>query len=247
MESRFFISTICRACGVSFSRDSQSVSASRHVIAPPPSGRNTKVRKIHCHRCGTRHDVSASAKATICPGCNTSISMENVVVSRHLSKPIDTRGTLRIEKGGNLFSSLSVCGDAVVEGKITGALICQGRLVVYASGTHPVKLKAREILIPGGADFHCPFPIEAENLTVRGRLRANLQLRGQLTIMRGGEIVGSVMARAIQVDRGGHLFGRMQITPKSTRPATSQNPLNCHSTLLVSRPNPGRKKLADII
>lgn len=127
--------------------------------------------------------------------------------------PVDTRGNLTIESHGYLFSSHSVCNDAIIYGRIAGTLICEGTLTLHTHGSNPVKLRAQEIVIPKDAEIICPFPIETKNITVTGILRANVLVSGKLTIKKKGIVEGEIKARAIQVDPGGEMFGQMQIAP----------------------------------
>lgn len=195
------------------------------MILPEPS-RNK--RSVHCHRCGAGHTASAHAAGTTCPSCGAVIGFTNIVVGKHRSAPVDTRGDLIIEKKGYLYSGLSVCGNAVIQGGIHGALICEGRLIMHASGLQAVRIDAGEILVPGGTVWECPFPIHAVNMTVRGKLKASIVISGKLNLLRGGMIEGTVYARSIQVDRGGHLLGKLHIT---TAPQPQQN-----------KPKPERQK-----
>lgn len=195
------------------------------MILPEPARQK---RSVHCHRCGADHSADPHAATTTCPSCGTVISFSNIVVSKHRSMPVDTRGDLLIEKKGYLYSGLSVCKNALIYGGVHGALVCEGRLVMHTSGLQAVRIDAAEILVPGGTFWECPFPIHATDLTVRGRLKASVVVSGKLSLLRGGMIEGTVYARSIQVDRGAHLLGKLHIT---TAPQPEQN-----------KPKPHRQK-----
>src|SRR4029453_1429633 len=79
-ESTHALSTYCRSCGeyykISAAHDERADKrppgmvgrAVKQIFSRPP-------RQIHCHRCRATHEVSGHAQSTICPGCNTSITL----------------------------------------------------------------------------------------------------------------------------------------------------------------------------
>jgi len=171
------------------------------------------LQRVHCHACGHSHECADNAENTQCPHCGQPISFADIVISSHVSRKIDTRGNLRVEKKGNLFTPLSVCRDAVIFGMISGSLRCEGKITFYGEGNYPLKIDANELLIPGGAEVICPFPIHARHVVVRGILRAPLLVEARLQVLRKGHVEGAVCARSIDVDRGGELRGQVRIGP----------------------------------
>ena len=168
---------------------------------------------IRCHHCGTQHTAFDHAPATNCPGCGRTISLEDISISTPSCRTVDTRGHLRIERTGNLYSPLTVCGHGTVLGAISGELHCEGKLTLQVRGPLPVKIEAEEVFIPSGAVVECPFPIRAARIVVRGSLRAHVLVRQELHILRKGHCDGAVWARAVRVDRGGELLGSVRIGP----------------------------------
>lgn len=222
-----YISTICRACGYAFSRLEAESPRSHPLLQPSAemlAGAVPQGVPVVCHRCGTKHEASPFSLSTQCPGCQCAISFSSEVIDRPLSRAIDTRGDLLVHKAGNLFGPHTVCRHATIQGKISGALFCEGKLLLQCSGTLPCKLRAEEVLVPGGAEVTCPFPIEARLVVVRGILRAHLLVNGTLKILRKGRVEGSVLAKAIQVDRGGQLLGQVHISPREI-PSTGSGSL----------------------
>jgi cytoskeletal protein CcmA (bactofilin family) len=245
-ECRDYLSTICRACGYAFSR-LEAESPRAHPLLLPPTEKTAESDPLEipvtCHRCGTTHQASPHSLSTRCSGCQTAISFSSEVINRPLSRQIDTRGDLLITKTGSLFGPHTVCRHATIQGKISGAIYCEGKLLLQTNGTLPCKIHAEEVLVPGGSDVACPFPIEARLVVVRGILRAHLFLNGTLKILRKGRVEGSVLAKSIQVDRGGQLLGQVHISPRDI-PASptshSRSPALSLQTARKIRPQPRR-------
>lgn len=183
--------------------------------APAPSASASHETKIavRCHHCGTWHETFDHAASTSCPGCGRSISLEDITLTNHSCRTIDTRGHLRIERTGNLYSPLTVCGEGTILGTISGELHCEGRLTLQVQGSIPAKIEATEVVVPAGAEVRCAFPIRAARIIVRGKLLANAVVRQELHILKKGAFEGSVWSRSVQVDRGGELLGSVHISP----------------------------------
>lgn len=225
---RSFITAPALAAGISASWEQLLLrwfgwvaNAPQRPASRPPSHRvpssffgdgGTKMT-VRCHHCGTSHHTFDHAEATGCPGCGRTISLQDVVIHTHTCRPVDTRGHLRIERQGNLYSPLTVCGQGLIAGTISGELHCEGLLTLPLRGTIPAKIEAEEVFIPVGAEVRCPFPIRAGRITVRGHLLANVVVRQELHILRRGEFEGTVWSRAVKVDRGGELLGSVNIGP----------------------------------
>lgn len=156
---------------------------------------------------------------------------------------VDTRGHLRIERGAHLASTLALCGDATIAGRISGALVCTGKLQMLCGGIHPVRIEAEQIHIGKNVHFQCPYPVVGGDMDVRGHLHANIVCRGKLRIRRGAAVEGSVFARSIQVDRGGNLKGELKIGPPPPPELLRKPGAKDMPVLAVARPHAGRRRV----
>lgn len=182
---------------------------SRHLA----SETDIQTQRVQCYVCGHSHECADNAEITQCPHCGQAISFSDIVISSHASRRIDTRGTLRIEKKGNLFSPHTTCGNAIIHGMISGTLRCVGKITFHGKGTFPLRIETNELLVPAGGEVICPFPIHANHVVVRGVLRAQLLVEARLEVLRKGHVEGAVCARSIHVERGGELRGQIRIGP----------------------------------
>jgi len=211
------ISTYCRSCGSHYEiAGAASADAGpekkrdgllKRVMARPP-------RSIRCHHCATTHEVSGHARSTICPGCNASIELGDLTFSSHVSRPVNTRGKLIVEPGGSLNCALIICGEALIEGRINGALLCEGTLRLACSGKSSGRITAKSIIIEKCADMELIHPVKTADLTVNGRASGNFECDGQVRIGRRGILEGRIVARSVVVERGGILLAESSIQPK---------------------------------
>lgn len=216
-EPPHLISTYCRSCGEHYEVVAAAPPAAKpraglveisvkRLISRPP-------RTIHCHHCGHDHEVSGYAKSTICPGCYASIELIDLVFSSSVSRPVDTRGKLTIRSSGSLNSTLAICGEAVIEGRLNGTLICEGTVHLACEGKIAHGLTARTLVITRQAQVDLLQLVKATDLVVHGRARGNFSCTGRVTISKRGVLEGRLTARSVVVERGGCLLADSAIQP----------------------------------
>jgi len=218
-EPEHLISTYCRGCGSYYkvfaspanaaysSRSRRARSRTRRrVPALPP-------REIRCYRCGQIHEVSGHARTTFCPECHTAIELSDLTISSRTSRPIDTRGNLIITQSGYVSSALTICHEAIVTGRISGTLICEGTLRLACSARLGCQMSAKSIIIESEARVELSYPIKTGDLTVYGQAAGNFECTGSIWIDKGGLIEGRIAARSVIVERGGTLLAESSIRP----------------------------------
>jgi len=208
-ESTHLISTYCRSCGSYY-----EVRAAGRGKAPatPPRQLPRVQRSVHCHRCGESHEVSSHSQSTICPGCNTSIQFDDVVVSSVVSRPIDTRGKLIVEASGNLNSNFMVCGEATIFGKVSGVLHSEGTIRLHTVGKLTCRITGKCVIVEKGARVEFTHPVETATLEVHGEATGRFEIGGAVKIGKGGLLEGKFRARSIIVDNGGSLLAESSVT-----------------------------------
>ncbi|CAN5813637.1 hypothetical protein BH09VER1_BH09VER1_33410 [soil metagenome] len=211
-ESTYAQSTYCRSCGEYYKIASAHDEHTAEKRPPGVVGRAVKQifsrppRQIHCHKCGTSHEVSGHAQITICPGCNTSIELGDLTFSSNVSRPVDTRGKLIITPSGYLNNAFIICGEGLIEGRVTGTLCCEGTLTLTCSGKVSCKVTAENLIIGKGAHVDLTYPTLTKKLTVYGHTTGDFTCEGSIRILKGGCLEGNVSARSVIVERGGILM-----------------------------------------
>lgn len=217
-EPEGLLSTYCRACGEHYEvRDHAAVHA-----APQQAPRAR--RSIHCHRCGEDHDVAAAAKSTLCPGCGAAIEMGDLVFSSKVSRPVDTRGKLTVDKGAYLNTAVIVCGEGQIDGLVSGTIRCERVLRLGFSGSTSVRiLTAERLVIEKNAQIDFLYEVHATHVEVHGKVSGTFLCGGGAHVHKHGRLSGRLKARSVIVDRGGELIAESEVLPPpEPRPSASR-------------------------
>lgn len=209
-EPRHLISTYCRSCGGYY----EVTPERRAEIIPPTPVVERPQRTVHCYRCQRDHQVSNHARSTICPGCAGSIELGDLVFSSNASRPVDTRGTLHITTKGYLNNAFIICGQGLIEGRISGTLHCEGTLRIVSSGTMSCQITAQSVVIEKGAHVELIRPVKTVDLQIYGRASGQFACTGKVRIAKGGLLEGRLTAKSVAVERGGNLLAESSIQPR---------------------------------
>jgi len=208
-EPAGLISTFCRSCGEHYQ---VAGSAARPPVLPPlPPAPAIPSRAVLCHKCRSTHEVSRSARCTICPGCSASIELEDVSFSGAASRPVDTRGKLLIGPAASLSSSWIICGSARIQGRITGRLVAEGEVRIATNQICACHITAPVIVIEKRTSPVFLYPLQTERLVVFGRLTGIVHCEGVVHVRRGGRLDAVIHARSVTVDKGGSLVGDCRV------------------------------------
>lgn len=132
--------------------------------------------------------------------------MRDVTITGTAAQPVDTRGKLHVKPKGSLSNGSLICGSALIEGKVSGVLRCEGEVKFSCKAKMSVRLHAGTINIAKGAELEFPYPIEGGLIIVQGKLTAPVIVGGKVQVLKGGSVTGRVRAHAMSVERGGFLI-----------------------------------------
>lgn len=221
------VSTFCRSCGEHFDiadrKEIQSL-AKKQALSPLLAFTGSKKREVLCYRCQSTHEVSSAAKNTICPSCSAAIEFGNVVIASNASRPIDTRGRLTVKPSGNLQNGWLVCGEAIIQGKISGTLRCEKQVQIFSSGVLHCKMHADSMLIDRKAVVDFTFPLHVKRLEIAGKMHGQIHCDGAVLIRRTGSLEGVLHARSVTVEKGGELIGRSTVAPQELPSPSPESP-----------------------
>ena len=151
-----------------------------------------RVRSVVCYHCGRPQDVGVKAQTLTCRHCHKPLQVGDVKVTGYdARRRVQTTGTLRVEKKGQIVADSVECGDLIVRGQLTSK-----RDIVSTGGVELVgpkavvngNLRASRVKIDGGASWsgHLtitppPPPPQAAEETAAAparlpRVRASMQL-----------------------------------------------------------------------
>jgi cytoskeletal protein CcmA (bactofilin family) len=166
---------------------------------------------IECFDCQRKQEVSGAATSTICPSCSAHIDLSDYKIATSFSRSIRTRGEVHVTTKGDLSSSSVRCQRAIIEGRLRGNLDCAGAIVINTSGKIPGRLSASEIVIEKRSEVQFFRRVRVGNIEIRGRMSGEVVAAGMVTIRKNGVLEGNVIAKAINVEKGGTFSGQVVV------------------------------------
>jgi cytoskeletal protein CcmA (bactofilin family) len=166
---------------------------------------------IECFDCQRKQEVSGAATSTICPSCSAHIDLSDYKITTNFSRTIRTKGEVHVTTKGDLSSSSVRCRRAVIEGRLRGNLDSAGAIVINVSGKIPGKLSAAELIVEKRSEVQFFRRVRVGNIEIRGRMLGEIVADGMVTIRKNGVLEGNVMAKAINVEKGGTFSGQIVV------------------------------------
>ena len=160
-------------------------------------------------------EVPDTAESTICKRCSTYVDLHNYNITSALAKNFKTRGEFTIELKGLVFNTESIVGDAVIRGKFHGKLAVERSLTIYSSAEIKGSITAGRLIIPAKNYFRWEGQLKVGSAEISGELAANLVAEESVVVKPAGRLFGNVDARALVVEEGAVIVGKMQIGPRT--------------------------------
>ena len=114
---------------------------------------------------------------------------------------MDSGDTTFIATECHITGSITIQGNARIDGKVEGTIEVTGDLVIGASAF----LKAN---------------IEASNVSIAGEVCGNIKTTDLLNLTATACLVGDICTRQFQVEKGAHFTGSSQLLEEPTTPLT---------------------------
>ena len=228
MEYAAAKSTLCRQCGKHF------MVASARAPAKPSfdlSGgvavaqsllqrfegvwQRPRITSVACFDCGATQELNSAASSTICPSCSVHMDLRDYRINTAFSRAIRTHGSVYVTATGDLSSSSVVCRSAIIEGKLRGSLQCIEKVEFRAPAKLQGKLSAPLVIIGKKAEVQFFRQLQVGSIEIRGRMTGEILAETVVTIRNTGSLDGNVVARAINVEKGGTFTGQLVIGQKS--------------------------------
>ena len=116
--------------------------------SPSPDDRLT----IACFHCGKPQEVSRKAMSVSCKFCYKRLTLQDEVIQKYEAKrAIETVGIVTVEKRGNVVADRVVCGGLIVRGKVKGAVISRGPVLVGPEAELKGNVTAPTLAVGAGA------------------------------------------------------------------------------------------------
>ncbi|HWE02390.1 MAG TPA: polymer-forming cytoskeletal protein [Tepidisphaeraceae bacterium] len=107
---------------------------------------------IVCLHCGKPQEVARKAMTITCRHCNKSLRLEDLRFKEYQARRvIETCGIVTIEKKGNVITDRITCGGLIVRGKVKGAILSYGPVLVSPEADIRGDVTAPTLAVGGGA------------------------------------------------------------------------------------------------
>jgi len=118
----------------------------------PPSVSSDDRQTINCLHCDKPQEVSRKAMSVTCKFCYKRLTLHDEVIQKYEAKrAIETVGIVTVERRGNVIADRVVCGGLIVRGKVKGAVISKGPVLVGPEAELKGNVTAPTLAVGAGA------------------------------------------------------------------------------------------------
>lgn len=161
-------------------------------------------KAVICFQCGLISSVPKSALSTRCHHCAAYISLDNVVLQQQTYKTqIQTRGNVIVKPGANLKGITIHCHHLYMNGPASGNFYCSGLCHIKSDQVITGTLRAHTLIIEKRTSVSFTKPIETRKARIMGELHSHINASGTVTILKGGKILGDIIAASLVIEEGG--------------------------------------------
>ena len=129
----------------------------------PPSAASDDRLTIVCYHCDKTQDVSRRAMSITCKFCYKALKLQDEVIPKYEARrSIETIGIVTVEKRGNVVVvDRIVCGGLIVRGKVKGAVVSRGPVLVGPEAEIKGNVTAPSLAVGAGAVLEGRYSIGA--------------------------------------------------------------------------------------
>ena len=107
---------------------------------------------IVCLHCGKAQDVARKAMTVTCRYCSKSLRLEDLRFKEYQARRvIETCGIITVEKKGQVIADKIHCGGLIVRGKLRGAILSRGPVLVSPEAEIKGDMTAPTLAVGAGA------------------------------------------------------------------------------------------------
>jgi len=115
---------------------------------------------IVCYHCDKPQEVSRKAQSLTCKFCYKSLKLQDESIQQYAARrAIETIGIVTIEKKGNVVADRIVCGGLIVRGKVKGAVVSKGPVLVGPDAEVKGNVTAPSLAVGAGAVLEGKYAI----------------------------------------------------------------------------------------
>jgi len=229
MEYAAARNTLCRQCGKHYPMATAEGTEAKSVLAGGVAQEvaqsffqrveglwnRPRITAVVCFDCGAKQELNSAATSTICPSCSVHMDLRDYKINTSFSRAIRTHGEVHVTSSGDLSSSSVFCRSAIIEGKLRGSLQCTEKAEFRAPAKVQGKLSAPVVVIGKKAVVQFFRQLHVGSIEIRGKMIGEVVAQTVVTIRSTGLLDGNVVARSINVEKGGTFSGQLAIGGKS--------------------------------
>ena len=126
---------------------------------PSPSQSDDRI-SIVCYHCDKPQEVSRKAQSLTCKFCYKSLKLADEAIHQYAARrAIETIGIVTVEKKGNVIADRIVCGGLIVRGKVKGAVVSKGPVLVGPEAEVKGNVTAPSLAVGAGAVLEGKYAI----------------------------------------------------------------------------------------
>ena len=167
LESAYAKSTICRRCSQPFSIEKLLAKEVSSLKAPSIFNKLSKlisretVHQISCFSCHATQQVSSSAESSLCPKCGSYIDLRDFKITGPFGRSIQTQGEVVITSKGDASSHRILCGNAWIQGKMRGQLLCTHTVYVKMQGKLTGSIESENVVVEKKTEAEFAKPLRS--------------------------------------------------------------------------------------
>jgi cytoskeletal protein CcmA (bactofilin family)/predicted RNA-binding Zn-ribbon protein involved in translation (DUF1610 family) len=172
------------------------------LLVDPPAR-----REVGCFSCQHRHAALATASATHCPACGTYISLRDYDIREPWTRGIETRGNVKVHRGGSITGGSVRCHHLEVDGKFSGTVECSGDFILRSSAMILGHVRCHHLRIERRARVEFSAVVEAAEATIDGEFSGNLVCAGRLLLRKKALLTGDISVGSLMIKDGARHHG----------------------------------------
>jgi len=166
-----------------------------------------KRRDVACFVCKRVHSALCAASATHCPDCGAYISLRHFDIRQPWNRSIETRGNVRIHRGGSITGVSVRCHHLEVDGKFNGSVDCSGDFVVRSSAKILGRVHCHHLRVERRARVEFSCPVQAHEISIDGEIAGDLFCTGRLLLEKKALLTGDITVGSLMIKDGARHHG----------------------------------------
>jgi len=217
LESAYAKSTFCRKCGQHYNIEKLLAKEAVSLKGPGFLEKLTKLvtretyRDVSCFACSHKQTVTSAAQSSLCPQCGSYIDLRDFKISGPFGRSIQTQGEVHILPKGECSAAKVACNSAYVEGRLRGSLFATHEVRIRSQEKIFGSVETKKLIIERKCNCEFMRAVKVQTVEIYGRMSARLYCDGQVKILKGGILEGSLYAKSIVVEKGGIFSGELRI------------------------------------